>query len=263
MALRVAANQAAVGISHWRKDQALISADQDLKASQIEMMRVAKLAAIGEIASDIAHEMTNPLQVLMLHIELMQMGRPLPNWTEMFVTQMKRLSDMTARLKSFARSVSGEVGMERVDLTATLLKTVDILQHEFEAKGVRFELALDDDLPPILGNNNYLIQMFLNLLTNASEAMPQGGTIGLSARLEGDRIAIGISDTGSGIPEEIRERVFKPFFSTKGETAAGLGLSICLKIARQHGGDIHVESEVGKGTEIRITLPVDSGRSNG
>lgn len=262
-ALRVAANQAAVGISHWRKDQALISADEDLKTSQIEMMRAAKLAAIGELASDIAHEMTNPLQVLMLHLELMQMGRPLPNWTEMFVTQMKRLSDMTARLKCFARSVSGDVGMERVDLNATLRKTADILQHEFIAKGVRFEFALQENLPTILGNDNYLIQMFLNFFSNAFEAMPQGGTINISTTLNGGRISIGISDTGCGIPEEIRERIFKPFFSTKGETAAGLGLSICLKIARQHGGDISMQSEMGKGTEFRLTLPVESERTIG
>jgi signal transduction histidine kinase len=256
--LAIVANQAAVGICHWRTYQALITADQELKKSQIEMMRAARLAAIGELASDIAHEMTNPLQVTMLHLELIQSGRPLPNWPEMFAAQMKRLSDMTTRLKSFARNVSGEVRMEPVDLNKTLQTSIEIIRHEFEGKGIRFELSYGSNLPRILGNGHYLLQLFLNLLTNAAEAMPDGGKICITTDCSGEKISVRVADTGLGIPDEIQGKIFKPFFSTKGEKSAGLGLSICSKIVLQHSGEMRLESEEGKGAAFRIEFPICS-----
>jgi len=106
------------------------------------------------------------------------------------------------------------------------------------------------------GNANYLQQVFLNLLINARDAMPGGGTITVATSLTGFHVAIRVSDNGSGIPKEVQEKIFKPFFSTKGDKGTGLGLAICSKIVAQHKGEIKVESEVGKGTTFTIFLPV-------
>ena len=134
--LSVLANQAAVGVENWRTYQQLAKANEDLKASQAQMVQAAKLAAIGEMAAGIAHEIKNPLQVLMLHLELVQAGRPLPNWIEMFSKQVKRLSEITMRLMNFARNVSEDVIADPVDVNRALDDIVAMVKHEFEGNGI-------------------------------------------------------------------------------------------------------------------------------
>jgi two-component system NtrC family sensor kinase len=254
--LSVLANQAAVGVENWRTYKQLLKANDELKASQAQMVQAAKLAAIGELAAGIAHEIKNPLQVLMLHLELVQSGRPLPNWIEMFSRQLKRLSDITLRLMNFARNVSEEVTTDAININKAIDDIVIMVQHEFSGIGITIELLMAEDLPCVGGNANYLQQVFLNLLINARDAMPQGGTITVATSLTGFHVAIRVSDNGSGIPKEVQEKIFKPFFSTKGDKGTGLGLAICSKIIAQHKGEIKVESEVGKGTTFTIFLPV-------
>jgi signal transduction histidine kinase len=254
--LSVLANQTAVGVENWRTYNQLLKANEELKASQAQMVQAAKLAAIGELAAGIAHEIKNPLQVLMLHLELVQAGRPLPNWIEMFSKQLKRLSDITLRLMNFSRNASEEVAAEAIDVNRAIEDIVMMVQHEFEGNGIDVEQSLAADLPPVGGNANYLQQVFLNLLINARDAMPKGGTIGVSTSLTGFHVCVRFTDTGHGIEKELQEKIFKPFFSTKGDKGTGLGLAICSKIIAQHKGDIRVESEVGKGTTFTIFLPV-------
>jgi len=254
--LSVLANQAAVGVENWRNHQQLVRVNEELKSAQAQMVQAAKLAAIGELAAGIAHEIKNPLQVLMLHLELVQAGKPLPNWIEMFSKQVKRLSDITLRLMNFARNVSEDVQMEPINVNKAIEDIVAMVQHEFTGSGIEFALSYGEELPPVTGNANYLQQVFLNLLLNARDAMPRGGTITIATAMTGFHVSIRIADTGSGIPKEIQEKVFKPFFSTKGEKGTGLGLAICSKIIGQHRGEIKVESEPGAGTAFTIFLPV-------
>jgi hypothetical protein len=185
-----------------------------------------------------------------------QSGQPLPNWIEMFSRQLKRLSDITLRLMNFARNVSEEVTTDAININKAIDDIVIMVQHEFSGNGIDIELLLAEDLPSVSGNANYLQQVFLNLLINARDAMPQGGTITVATSLTGFHVAIRVVDNGSGIPKEVQEKIFKPFFSTKGDKGTGLGLAICSKIIAQHKGEIKVESEVGKGTTFTIFLPV-------
>lgn len=254
--LSVLANQAAVGVENWRNHLQLVKVNDELKAAQAQMVQAAKLAAIGELAAGIAHEIKNPLQVLMLHLELVQAGKPLPNWVEMFSKQVKRLSDITLRLMNFARNAAEDVPMEPISVNKALEDIIAMVQHEFTGAGIEFDIAYGQQLPPVTGNANYLQQVFLNLLINARDAMPKGGTISIATALTGFHISIRIADTGSGIPKEIQEKIFKPFFSTKGERGTGLGLAICSKIVVQHRGEIKVESSPGAGTAFTIFLPV-------
>ena len=131
-----------------------------------------------------------------------------------------------------------------------------MVHHEFVGSGITFALTLPDDLPPVAGNANYLQQVFLNLLLNARDAMPRGGAITINVALTGFHIIIRFSDTGMGIEKSILEKIFRPFFTTKGDKGTGLGLAVCHKIVGQHKGEIRVESEMGKGTTFTIFLPV-------
>jgi two-component system NtrC family sensor kinase len=254
--LSVLANQAAAGVENWRTYKQLLRANEELKASQAQMVQAAKMAAIGELAAGVAHEIKNPLQVLLLHLELVEKGRPVPNWTEMFSKQVRRLGDITRRLMDFARNASEEVKMEPVPLKKVIEETTAMVHHEFVGSGITFALNLPDDLPPVAGNANYLQQVFLNLLLNARDAMPKGGGISISTALTGYHIIISFSDTGTGIEKDVLEKIFRPFFTTKGDKGTGLGLAVCHKIIGQHKGEIRVESEVGKGTTFTIYLPV-------
>lgn len=254
--LTVLANQATVGVENWRTYQQLLKANEELKSSHAQMVQAAKLAAIGELAAGIAHEIKNPLQVLMLHMELVQAGKPLPNWVDMFSKQLRRLSDITLRLMNFARNVSDDVAMEPIGINKAIEDIVAMVHHEFRGSGIEIDLSLQEDLPPVTGNANYVQQVLLNLIINARDAMPNGGTISIATALTGFHVSIRIADTGSGIPKDIQEKIFKPFFTTKGEKGTGLGLAICSKIIAQHKGDIKVESEPGKGTTFTIFIPV-------
>jgi signal transduction histidine kinase len=254
--LSVLANQAAAGVENWRTYRQLLKANEELKASQAQIVQAAKMAAIGELAAGVAHEIKNPLQVLLLHLELIDKGRPVANWTEMFGKQVRRLADITRRLMDFARNASEEVKMEPVQVKKIIEETTAMVHHEFIGSGITFALELPDELPPVAGNGNYLQQVFLNLLLNARDAMPKGGAIGISAALTGFHIIIRFSDTGIGIDKSILEKIFRPFFTTKGEKGTGLGLAVCHKIIAQHKGEIRVESEAGKGTTFTIFLPV-------
>lgn len=254
--LAVIANQAAVGIGHLQACQALMKADGELRASQVQMMQAAKLAAIGELAGDIAHEMTNPLQVMMLHLELVQSGRASPNRNEMFLAQMQRLSDVTARLKEFARNASSRVTMGPLDLNATVMASVDVIRHEFTDARIQVDVASCEAPLVVVGNTNYIQQVILNLLLNARDAMPEGGIVKVTISRSDDLACVRVADTGPGVPKNIQGRIFKPFFTTKGDEGAGLGLAICSKIVAQHGGKILLESEEGKGAAFTVCLPL-------
>jgi signal transduction histidine kinase len=220
-------------------------------------MQAAKLAAIGELAASIVHEIKNPIQILMMHMEMVQRGKPLPNWTEMLAHQIKRLSEITRRLMNFSRDVSEEPKMEEVIVNRAIEETVAMVQHEYRNARIEIQCTLHPDLPPVVGNANALQQVFLNLLINARDAMPDGGTIAISTESSGFHVFVKFADSGSGIESHHLDRIFMPFFTTKEEgRGTGLGLSICRKIISEHKGEIKVESEIGKGTTFTIFLPM-------
>lgn len=255
--LSVLAHQAAVGIENWRTFDRIVSLNKELKESQAQTMHAAKLAAIGELAASIVHEIKNPIQVIMMHMEMVQRGKPLPGWHDLLAQQVKRLSEMTRRLMNFARNASEEPRMEEVNVNRAIEETVAMVQHEYRNSMIEITTALRPDLPPVVGNINTLQQVFLNLLINARDAMHKGGMITISTESSGFHVIAKFADSGAGIDKHHLDKIFMPFFTTKGEgSGTGLGLSICRKIISDHKGEIKVESEVGKGTTFTIFLPM-------
>jgi signal transduction histidine kinase len=255
--LSVLSNQAAAGVENWRSHHQLMKANQELKSSQAQMMQAAKLVALGELAASIVHEIKNPIQILMMHVDMALRNKPLPNWLEMFNQQVRRLADITKRLMNFSRNVSDDFQVEPVNVNKAVEDVVAIVQHDFQNNRVSVDTKFCDNLPTILGNTNYLQQVILNLLINARDAMPKGGNVTISTESKGFNVIVNVADSGMGIPKQVMDKIFTPFFTTKeAGKGTGLGLSICSKIIAQHHGDIKVQSEPNVGTTFSITLPV-------
>ena len=148
--------------------------------------------------------------------------------------------------------------MSTINVADELANTLDLIHYQFRKRAVDVRRELAAEARPVLADRQQLRQLFLNLLTNALDAMPQGGTLTLRLRPAGAGVVIEVSDTGIGIPPEHLARVTEPFFTTKEEgKGTGLGLAICKRIVQEHGGSLAVESTVGHGTTVRIELPAE------
>ena len=249
---------------------ALQSKGEEVKVMSQQLWQAAKLAAVGELAASIAHELNNPLATVSLRVESLLAQTPADDpkrrLLEVVEQEVERMADLVANLLQFSRR--GQPRASTVDLGEDLVKTLELVQHHMRNRRIRVVQELAPDVPAIQADRQLLRQVFLNLLTNAGDAMPEGGTLTLRVALgslEGDRQAVVIefADTGVGILPEHLPRVMEPFFTTKDEgKGTGLGLAICRRAVQEHGGAMHITSEVGKGTTVRIALPVGGGGVN-
>ncbi len=255
--LTVLANQAAVGVENWRTHTQLLKANNDLKVFQAQMLQAAKLAAVGELAASIVHEIKNPVQILMMQMEIVIAGRAKGDWLNMLNTQIKRLSEITRRLMNFSRSMDEDYGNEIIDINKEVKFILDIIGHDFHNNNIKTTIELADQLPFVPGSVNHLQQVFLNLLINARDAMSNGGTVTIRSFHKDFKAYIEFEDDGPGIAPEHMSKLFTAFFTTKeAGKGTGLGLAICQKIISNHHGEIKVESELNRGTKFIIVLPV-------
>jgi len=218
------------------------------------------------LTSGIAHELNNPLNNIALNTESL-----LDGFSELSEVQKRRMLEQiytqVERASSTVRNLLDFTRREAPTFAATSLAkevryTARLAGNELTLAGVDLELELGDDLPQVMGNPRNLQQVFLNLILNAIQAMPDGGRIMVRGAVENDLVRVDISDNGCGIPRERLDKVFDPFFTTK-ETGegTGLGLSVSYGIVEKHGGRITVESELGEGTTFSVYLPVARDRS--
>jgi two-component system NtrC family sensor kinase len=255
--LSILANQTAVAVENSKNYNALLKATEELKLTQAQMIQAAKLAAVGELAGGIAHEINNPLQILLGHIQLIQLGRDLPKRIEIVKEQVEKISQIVRRLLNFSRKVPEDFKLEPVNINFAIQEMTTFMSYQFKYNDIELILKLDPALPLVYGNKIYLQQVFLNLMINAKDAMPEGGKLVIETKLENGNVIIKFSDTGVGIPDDIKDKIFEPFFTTKGSKGTGLGLSISRWIIRKHNGEIKVESQQGKGSTFTITLPLN------
>jgi PAS domain S-box-containing protein len=243
--------------------------NEEVRAMTQQLWQAAKLASVGELAASIAHELNNPLATVTLRIESILQRTPADDprrrALEIVEQETKRMSDLVANLLQFSRR--GEEKISTVDIREELMKAVELIHHYLRKQQVSVVQELAADTPTIFADRQKLRQVFLNLLTNAGDAMPQGGTLTLRcspAALDNGELAVQIefADTGSGIPVEHLEKVQEPFFTTKEEgKGTGLGLAICRRVLQEHHGTLQILSEVGRGTTIRLKLPLRTGRN--
>jgi signal transduction histidine kinase len=221
-----------------------------------------RLAAIGKMAAHVTHEIRNPLSAMGLNVEMLEeeltqdagAGRSeVKSLLTAIQREVQRLEYLSEEYLRVARLP--EPRMEAEDVSSVVREVVDFARREIEIAGSTIALRAQSPLPPALFDEAQLRQALLNLLRNAREAMPDGGSIDVQVVAEGMSVIIDVDDRGGGIPAEIRARVFDPFFSTKGE-GTGLGLAITRHIVEAHGGSIACEPREGGGTRFRIALPI-------
>jgi signal transduction histidine kinase len=224
------------------------------------------LAAIGKMAAHVTHEIRNPLSSIGLNIELLEeelardSSRTEPlQLLSAIAREVERLGMLSEEYLRVARLPSPR--MEAEDIATTARDVVVFARPEVERANCTVSFHVDDELPPALFDEAQIRQALLNLLRNARESMIDGGPIEVRIVADGMSVAIVVNDRGGGISEEIRARVFDPFFSTKGE-GTGLGLAITRQIVEAHGGSIACEAREGGGTCFRIALPIAPSRSS-
>jgi signal transduction histidine kinase len=222
----------------------------------------AKLAALGRLTSGVAHQVKNPLNAMMIHVELLRdrLGSPpaeVQQSLDIIGSEIQRLDRVVQGFLRFTRSQ--ELSLKALDLNALLGSVTALLEAEWQPRGVHFHWQLDPALPPIRADEELLRQAFLNILQNACQAMPDGGTVSISTTHQGrDLIRVSISDEGTGIPPENLEKIFKLYYTTKPD-GNGIGLSIVYRIIQMHDGTVEAQSEVGRGTTLVVALPARPG----
>jgi len=232
---------------------------EPVRAVQSLVTYSQKLAALGRLTSGVAHEVKNPLNAMRIHLELLKarLGASQPavrENVEVIAQEIVRLDRVVQGFLKFVRPE--EVRLAPVPVDALLSETARLMAPEAGRTGARIAEDVAPDLPPVAGDRELLQQALTNLVTNAIQAMPKGGTVTLGARLGPDgAVEIRIADEGVGIAPQDLEKIFRLYFTTKAQ-GSGIGLSMVYRIVQMHDGRIDVESEVGRGTVMTLTLPV-------
>ena len=232
---------------------------ESVKAVQSLVSYSAKLAALGRLTSGVAHEVKNPLNAMMIHLELLReklegSSSEVQQSLEVVGSEIRRLDRVVLGFLRFMRPQ--ELSFKPLDLNALIGSVVAFVEPEWESRGVRFASELDASLPLISADDELLRQALLNILQNACQAMPNGGTVTVRTEREGrESVRISISDEGVGIAAEDLDKIFKLYYTTKAD-GSGIGLSLVYRIVQMHDGAVEARSEVGRGTTIIVRLPL-------
>lgn len=261
--LQTVAYQAATSMENARLYQELRMSLEELRRKEAQLIESAKLASVGTLAAGIAHEVNNPVFAISGRAELLldQAKRHLK--TQRAQEHVQVIYDMAMRVSSIVQDLldfSREKDvLEEVDVNGALEDTLKLVAPHLRRSNVALVKEYSDELPLIPGVKNKLQQVFMNLILNARDAMPEGGTLRLSSYSVDGGVALDFSDSGVGMAPEVLERVFEPFFSTKEVgKGTGLGLYVSQRIVQQHQGRIGVETQEGKGSTFTVYLPAST-----
>ncbi|OGR30799.1 MAG: hypothetical protein A2139_07280 [Desulfobacca sp. RBG_16_60_12] len=233
---------------------------RERKRLEEELLRSERLSALGRAAAHINHEIKNPLMLIGGFAR--QVLKDLPGDLEKDKEKLQIMVDEVQRLESFLAEVGSYAKISEPqkrlgDLNALVQETCHRLEPAIQEKGITLRLELDHDLPQVRFDPLHLRQVILNIAKNGIEAMPEGGTLTMVSGRQAGGVFVQISDTGEGMPPEILEKIFQPFFSTKPK-GSGLGLAISQKIMEAHQGKITIESEPGKGSRVTLFLDIEA-----
>jgi C4-dicarboxylate-specific signal transduction histidine kinase len=238
--------------------------EQELRDKQAQLVQAGKLATLGELTTGVAHELNNPLNNIGLYvgnvIDQIRLGEieteRLVGDLEKAMEQVRKATEIISHLRTFGRAA--RVSIEQVDVDDVIERSLLLVQEQLRLRAIEVELELCPDELIVLANPIQLEQVFINLLTNARDALSDATrkTIRIASSRDDERIRITFSDTGPGIPLELQQRIFDPFFTTKEVgTGTGLGLSITYSILKEYGGEISVVSRPGMGATFLVELP--------
>jgi len=242
---------------------------RELKRAHEHALHTEKMASIGKMAAVLAHEINNPLSGILTYAKLLRKWidsgdggknhrRDICDSLDLIASESRRCGDLVKNLLTFSRTTP--INLQPTNLNQVIERSLRLIQHQLDLNAIHVQPELDPELPMIVCDGAQIEQVLLALMMNALDAMPQGGNLWVTTKLERENNAVRIvvRDDGCGIPPEILLRLFEPFLTTK-ETGrgVGLGLAISRSILERHNGDIEVQSEVGRGTTFTVTLPWD------
>ncbi len=243
------------------KDEQILLVIEDITRAKIletQIIQSERLAATGMLTASVAHEINNPLQGMLTHLELMRVGLPdyskkLKNYNYV-KTNINKISSIVGQLLDIYKGVDNEKSF--VAINDIIFQVAQLINNRLSIQGVSLKMELNQQLPKISASRQQLHQVILNLFLNALESMKSKGVITISTFREGNSLKIQVKDTGKGIDKKNLKYIFSPFFSTKRKP--GLGLFICQGLIKNHNGDIVVESHEGRGSIFTITLPIQT-----
>jgi len=240
----------------------------ELRATQKQIIQQERLRALGQIASGIAHDFNNALTPILGYSELIFMlpailddKEKMMNYLKLMNTAAKDASNVVMRLRNFYREREEDETLVSVNLNRLVKQTIELTEAKWkdqaQSNGITISVSTDlQQVPQINGNESELRNASTNLIFNAVDAMPEGGTLTIRTHSDDEYVVLELSDTGVGMTNEVKQRCFEPFFSTKGESGTGLGLSMVHGIIRRHKGTIEIQSKEGEGTTVIIRLPI-------
>ncbi|SHI51582.1 Signal transduction histidine kinase [Malonomonas rubra DSM 5091] len=234
-------------------------ADQLLETEE-QLRRADRLSALGELSAGMAHEIRNPLGSIRGTAEILKEGMDKNDkrleFAEILVKEVNRLDGVVRDFLNFARPADSE--QKTVEICDALQEVATLTRQQAVKAKVEVSLYNDDQPKKVFGSLEQYKQAFLNLVLNALQAMPDGGTLGISCTRGQDKAIISFTDTGPGIPEDLQDRIFNPFYTTRSD-GTGLGLAISHRIIDAHGGKLKVSSKPGAGACFSIELPIANG----
>jgi signal transduction histidine kinase len=242
--------------------QALRAKSEELAGMTQQLWQAAKLATLGELAASVAHELNNPLATISLRLEAMLHELPADALERpplvIIDSEVERMARLVAELLAFGRRHQPQIST--LNLGAEIDRALEFVDHRLRQKNVRVQRAYAAETRLVQADRQLLRQVFLNLLSNAGDAMPSGGDLTVrlaNGSLHGaPAVAVDFADTGHGVAPENAAEIWEPFYTTKPEgEGTGLGLAICRRIVEEHGGTISLESRLGQGTVVRLVLP--------
>ena len=257
--LKMVADQVAIAVENSRLYEDVTRQMTEIKQTQSQLVQSSKLAAIGELAANIAHEINNPLTSVLgfasYLAEQIPPGQPMREELDLIQGDAARARDIVRDLLQFSRQ--SEFVTQATDLNSVVQQTVAMVQRQGALCNIELTEEYSPDPPAVEIDVPRMKQVLLNIINNAVYAMPDGGALAIRTAIQDDMARVDVSDAGTGISPEHLNRIFEPFFTTKPEViGTGLGLSVSLGIVESHGGRIKVQSELGKGSTFTVTLPM-------
>ena len=247
------------------RNHQLETASHELWQTSRKISELERLAAAGTTAAQFAHEVGTPLNLISGHVQLLRMNLQDNPAAE---TRLQTVTAQIERIEKIVRAMLdktrfGETDFDALDLNQLLQKIVVVTAPTLDAKNVKLEIDLSDDLPNINGNADRLQQVFINLVNNALDAMPTGGELKIKTCVENNHVVARLADDGIGMSDETKSRLFEPLYTTKQRGhGTGLGLVVVRQILEEHRAAINVNSKLGAGTEFVLTFPIENSSEN-
>jgi len=231
------------------------------KSKEARLRRAESLASLSTLAAGVAHEIKNPLGSIGIHIQLMQKSLQaedidrdrVQGYIDVVNEEVSRLNKIVVDFLFAMRPMNVE--LDDGDLNDVVQGVLDFVQYELESSDIELEVELAPRLPRIELDEKYLKQALMNIVKNAIAAMPEGGTLRVRTDRSGDEVRLSIGDTGVGMSDEVAEKIFEPYFTTK-DFGSGIGLTLVYKVVKEHLGEVFVDTEEGEGTTFTLSFPV-------